>query len=58
MAPSYDRIGLELDIVNSQIKLIRNDPSLPGLEEKCLKMLEVWLENDISATWKKLCDAL
>jgi len=58
MAPSYDRIGLELDVVNSQIKLIRNDPSLPGLEEKCLKMLEVWLENDTSATWKKLCDAL
>ena len=21
-------------------------------------MLEVWLENDTSATWKKLCDAL
>jgi len=58
MAPSYDRIGLELDIVNSQIKLIRNDPSLPSLKEKCLKMLEVWLENDTSATWKKLCGAL
>jgi len=58
MAPSYDRIGLELDIVNSRIRLIRNDPGLPGLEEKCLKMLEVWLENDTSATWKKLCDAL
>ena len=58
MAPSYYDIGLQLDIVNSQLKLIKNDPSLPDLREKCRKMLEVWLENDTSATWKKLCDAL
>ena len=38
--------------------LIRNDSSLPDLKEKCRKMLEVWLENDTTATWKKLCDAL
>ena len=58
MAPSYYDIGLQLDIVNSQLKLIKNDPSLSDLKEKCRKMLEVWLENDASATWKKLCDAL
>ena len=58
MAPSYYDIGLQLDIVNSQLKLIKNDPSLFDLKEKCCKMLEVWLENDTSATWKKLCDAL
>ena len=58
MAPSYYNIGLELDIVNSKLKVIKSDPSLPDLEEKCRKMLEVWLENDTSATWKKLCDAL
>ena len=58
MAPSYYDIGLQLDIVNSQLKLIKNDPSLPDLKEKCRKMLEVWLENDTSATWKKLCDVL
>lgn len=58
MASSYYDIGLELDIVNSQLKLIKNDPSLFDLKEKCRKMLEVWLENDTSATWKKLCDAL
>lgn len=58
MAPLYYDIGLELDVLNSQLKLIRNDPSLPDLKEKCRRMLEVWLENDISATWKKLCDAL
>ena len=56
MAPSYYDIGLQLDIVNSQLKLIKNDPSLPDRKEKCRKMLEVWLENDTSATWKKLCD--
>ena len=58
MAPSYYNIGLELDIVNSKLKVIQSDPSLPDLEEKCCKMLEVWLENDTSATWKKLCNAL
>ena len=58
MAPSYYDIGLQLDIVNSQLKLIKNDPNLSDLTEKCHKMLEVWLENDTSATWKKLCDAL
>ena len=57
MAPSYYDIGLQLDIVNSQLKLIKNDPSLSDLKEKCCKMLEVWLENDTS-TWKKLCDGL
>ena len=58
MAPSYYDIGLQLDIVNSQMKLIKNDPGFSDLKEKCRKMLEVWLENDTSATWKKLCDAL
>ena len=58
LAPSYYNIGLQLDIVNSQLKLIKNDPSLSDLREKCRKMLEVWLENDTSATWKKLYDAL
>ena len=60
MAPFYYDIGLQLDIVNSQLKLIKNDPSLPDLKEKCHRMLDVWLESDInaSATWKKLCDAL
>ena len=60
MAPSYYNIGLELDIVISKLKvvIIQSDSSLPDLEEKCRKMLEVWLENDTSATWKKLCKAL
>ena len=58
MAPFYYGIGLELDIVNSQMKLIRSDPSLPDLKEKCQRMLEVWLESDTCATWKKLCEAL
>ena len=58
MAPSYYNIGLELDIVNSKLKVIQNDPSLPDLEGKCHKMLEVWLESNTSATWKKLCGAL
>ena len=58
MAPSYYNIGLELDIVNRKLKVIQSDPGLPDLERKCHKMLEVWLESDTSATWKKLCNAL
>ena len=58
IAPSYYAVGLELDIVNRQLKLINSDPSLPDLKEKCRAMLQVWLETDSSATWKKLCDAL
>jgi len=58
MAPSYYTIGLELDITNSKLKLIKDDPSLADLKEKCRKMLEVWLETDTSASWKKLCNAL
>ena len=58
MATKYYEIGLQLDIVNSQLKLIKCNSGMPDFEEKCRKMLEVWLENDTSATWKKLCDAL
>ena len=58
MAPSYYKIGLELDIVNSKLRVIENDPGLPGLETNCCKMLDLWLETDTYATWKKLYDAL
>ena len=58
MAPSYYSIGLGLDIPNNKLKLIKSDPSLADIQEKCHKMLEVWLETDTSASWKKLCDAL
>ena len=58
MAPSYQDIGSELDVPYATLKLIRKDPNLSDPKEKCRNMLEVWLENDTSATWKKLCDAL
>ena len=58
MASSYQQIGLELDVPYAELKLIRNDFNLPDPKEKCRKMLEVWLESDTSATWKKLCNAL
>ena len=59
MAPSYYEIGLQLDIINSQLKLIKIDNiNFPSHKEKCHEMLEVWLKKDTSATWKKLCDAL
>ena len=58
MAPYYYSIGLELDILNSQLKNIKTDFSFCGNEEKCREMLSVWLANDTSATWEKLCKAL
>ena len=58
MTPSYQTIGLELGVPFATLKIIRNDPNMPDLRDKCLEMLHVWLKNDISATWKKLCDAL
>ena len=59
MASSYYGIGLELHIVNSKLRLIDEDHiNCPGPEKKCLRMLDVWLKIDTSASWKKLCDAL
>ena len=58
MTSSYQTIGLELGVPFATLKIIRNDPNLPNLREKCREMLHVWLENDVCATWKKLCDAL
>lgn len=58
IAPFYHVIGLELDIRYSQLKVIKTDTNLPGLTDKCQKMMEVWLDTDTHATWKKLCDAL
>jgi len=53
MVSSYYTIRLELGIpYSSKLK------SLVDLQEKCCKMLEVWLETDTLASWKKLCDAL
>ena len=58
MASYYYNVGLELDIVNSQLKNIKTDSQFSGYEEKCREMLDVWLAKDTSATWEKLCVAL
>ena len=56
MAPSHHEIGLELGIRYAKLKVIKIDSA--NLEEKTRKMLQVWLETDTSASWKKLCHAL
>ena len=60
MAPSYYNIGIQLGIDNRELKLIKNDHiSFSGFEQKCHRMLEIWLDkNSTSVTWKKLCDTL
>ena len=58
MATHYFVIGLELDIVNSKLRIIQEDLRFPGPEEKFQQMLNVWLDSDTSATWEKLCKAL
>ena len=56
MASHFYTIGLELDIPNSKLKLIKKDT--PDTKEQCREMLELWLEIDPSASWEKLCNAL
>ena len=56
ISPYYYEVGLELDIVNSKLEVIKANSS--DIQEKCCKMLGVWLARDTSATWRKLCDAL
>ena len=58
MAMHYYNIGIELDIVNSKLRNIQNDSRFPGNEEKCREMLNLWIDNDTSATWEKLCKVL
>ena len=58
MATRYYDIGIELDIVNSKLRIIEADLRFPGPEEKCRQMLNIWLDIDTSATWEKLCKAL
>ena len=58
MATHYYEIGLELGIDNNQLRNIQNNPGFLGPVEKCREMLAVWLGNDTSATWEKLCKAL
>jgi len=50
MAPSYYAIGLELDVPNRKLKVIKNDPSLADLMEKCRKMLECGLKLTLQLT--------
>ena len=58
IAHDYFGIGLELDIVNSTLRIIQQDSKFSGLEEKCREMLNAWLQTDTCATWEKLCIAL
>ena len=58
MAPEYYNIGLELGVEYEQLEIIRSDPNLHNPQDKCRKMLDLWLKNDTSATWSKLCNAL
>ena len=58
MAINYYDIGLELKVDNDKLRIIQCDLRFPNFEEKCREMLNLWLENDISATWGKLCEVL
>lgn len=55
MAPSYFAIGLEL-VPYNKLKVIKT--SNFDNKEKCEKMLQLWLQIDVDATWTKLCKAL
>ena len=48
----YIELGLQLNIHNESILHTHFSHG------KCKRKLEVWLEMDSTATWKKLCEAL
>ena len=58
MAMNYYDFGLQLNIDNNELRIIQRDLGFPNHKEKCREMLNIWLENDIFATWGKLCEAL
>ena len=58
MAPHYYDIGLELEITNSALNAIKSNSTVSDIKEKCREMLQIWLDSDTHATWRKLCDAL
>ena len=58
MCYKWFNIGLELDVTESQLKIIETDR--PGSEERMRSMLDYWLNNatDPLPSWKVLVDAL
>ena len=56
ISPYYYEVGLELGIVDGELEVIKANSS--EIQEKCRKMLGVWLARDTFATWRKLCDTL
>ena len=49
-------LGLQLDIEHCELEKIRNDRR--DTDPCKMEMVAHWLKNDLTATWKKLCDAL
>ena len=56
MSHKWFSIGLELDVAESQLKIIETDGH--GAEERMRTMLDHWLNNATVPSWKDLVDAL
>ena len=56
MSHKWFVIGLELDVAESQLKVIETDRH--GAQERMRTMLDYWLNNAAVPSWKVLVDTL
>ena len=56
MSHKWFTIGLELDVAESQLKVIETDGH--GVQERMRTMLDYWLNNATVPSWNVLVDAL
>ena len=57
-APQWREIGVELGLLPKKLNVIKADYIQHGVRRCCNEMFEEWLKVDVTASWKKLLDAL
>ena len=56
-AANWRKIGAELGLTDAKLDIIRAD-NPRSVEESCRVMLQVWLMEDTTPSWKKLFTAI
>lgn len=49
---------MQLGLLPEKLNVIKTDHIQHGVKKCCNEMLEEWLKVDVTASWKKLLDAL
>ena len=55
-AHCWKEIGIELTLSYTSLEII--EANHPKVEQRCTNMLAKWLQEDVSATWQKLLQAI